>query len=246
MKEEKKLSRRDVIKSAGLVSGGMILGHLVSCVSNSSTQALSSASVEILELRTSRCSGCGQCVEACPYEDVLKVVEKGKQMVGRCNSCGTCYEVCPLRAVHHTGTGKHLIEEKTVLYNLSRCIGCMRCLEVCPVEAIAANELEKKVEVDLAACIGCGNCLDPCPTMALHGLGMAPEPRIDYEACSSEACKSITGGTVFCVENCPQNAIGLIPLVKRNRQCPNREECKAACISACPYDALFLVEMDER
>ncbi len=49
----------------------------------------------------SRCIGCGSCVESCPEEDVLKVVDGRARLVNaaHCVGHGRCKTVCPTQAI---------------------------------------------------------------------------------------------------------------------------------------------------
>jgi heterodisulfide reductase subunit A len=46
-----------------------------------------------------RCAGCGQCVEACPYDAIQ--IENGVASVNvyNCKGCGTCAGTCPNKAM---------------------------------------------------------------------------------------------------------------------------------------------------
>jgi ferredoxin-type protein NapH len=48
------------------------------------------------------CSGCGECSQACPVEEVLvpALADGARQVVsGDCTRCGDCIDVCPTRAL---------------------------------------------------------------------------------------------------------------------------------------------------
>jgi heterodisulfide reductase subunit A len=53
----------------------------------------------IAEVNTARCSGCGQCAEACPYDAID--LETGVARVNGylCKGCGTCTATCPNKAI---------------------------------------------------------------------------------------------------------------------------------------------------
>lgn len=58
--------------------------------------------MEKVELSTSRCKGCGYCVNACPTKAITRAGvknSKGYEVVAvdqeKCVQCGTCYTVCP-------------------------------------------------------------------------------------------------------------------------------------------------------
>jgi NAD-dependent dihydropyrimidine dehydrogenase PreA subunit len=48
---------------------------------------------------TEKCSGCGECAEACPLDaialkDNVAVVDEGT-----CGDCGACVDVCPTESI---------------------------------------------------------------------------------------------------------------------------------------------------
>jgi heterodisulfide reductase subunit A len=54
-----------------------------------------------------RCTWCGKCLEACPY-DAIEEIESGSRQVARviktaCKGCGGCVPVCPVDAVDLQG-----------------------------------------------------------------------------------------------------------------------------------------------
>jgi heterodisulfide reductase subunit A len=46
-----------------------------------------------------RCAGCGQCVEACPYDAIQLVKGVASVSIYNCKGCGTCAGTCPNKAM---------------------------------------------------------------------------------------------------------------------------------------------------
>jgi NAD-dependent dihydropyrimidine dehydrogenase PreA subunit len=54
----------------------------------------------MIKIKTERCTGCGNCVEVCPFH-VLEI-ENGKTVAVNtksCVGCGACMTVCPNNAI---------------------------------------------------------------------------------------------------------------------------------------------------
>jgi dihydroorotate dehydrogenase subfamily 1 len=49
---------------------------------------------------TEKCSGCGTCVETCPY-DAIRLDSDGKAKISmkKCDNCGLCHSICPSDAI---------------------------------------------------------------------------------------------------------------------------------------------------
>jgi ferredoxin-type protein NapF len=131
------------------------------------------------------CTGCGDCVGACP-EGIVALDEKNRAIVdfqrgaGLCSFCGACADVChePIFAARAT----------TAPWTLKVTIGddcltregvmCQTCKDACGDGAIrfvyAAGRIAEP-QVDLERCTGCGACVAPCPASAIviHGSGAA-------------------------------------------------------------------------
>jgi heterodisulfide reductase subunit A len=104
---------------AGTCQAPMDIGEACSAAQAASAKAVSLLARGYVELDPfvaqvdpARCSGVGQCVEACPVEDAIVLVDTKKegQTVKRarvnpalCTGCGICVAVCPDNAVDING-----------------------------------------------------------------------------------------------------------------------------------------------
>jgi len=182
------------------------------------------------------CMGLGSCERSCPFDavhvgdDGLAHVDRG-----RCTGCGNCVDACPKRIidlmpaselVYVRCTNPH--KGKAVKEVCSRgCIGCRRCEKTCPFEAIAMDrdlaridpakctscglcatvcptgniddlvEVRYRARIDEGTCIGCTKCVKACPVEAISGEKKQPHG-VDPEKCIS--CYQ-------CIEVCPVHAI---------------------------------------
>lgn len=58
---------------------------------------------EKISIDKQKCSGCGSCVEICPYRLITLTDNKAEPLSEKCFSCGHCYAVCPTGAVQVEG-----------------------------------------------------------------------------------------------------------------------------------------------
>ena len=76
------------------------------CVDACAEHALSKF-VECVELDRSKCSGCGDCVDACPFDAIHIDVADG--LARKCDLCGgvpVCVEHCQKRALSYDQEGR--------------------------------------------------------------------------------------------------------------------------------------------
>jgi heterodisulfide reductase subunit A len=69
----------------------------------------------VAEVDREKCSGCGECILACPYNAIELVEEEGQRAYARvnvalCQGCGTCVGACLAKAI----TGHHFTDEALV------------------------------------------------------------------------------------------------------------------------------------
>ena len=51
------------------------------------------------EVNTAQCSGCGACIEICPFNAICMIDEKAQVNTAQCRACGKCLDVCPHDAI---------------------------------------------------------------------------------------------------------------------------------------------------
>jgi ferredoxin-type protein NapF len=132
-------------------------------------------------LRADLCTGCGDCVSACP-EHIVTLDEKSRAIVdfrrgaGLCSFCGACADVCSepvfvaaaARAATPPWTLKISIGDDCLTRDG---VMCQTCKDACGDGAIrfvyAAGRIPEPL-VDVDRCTGCGACVAPCPASAIE------------------------------------------------------------------------------
>lgn len=73
--------------------GGSIKNVAMGCVTKESKAAQHRANRAIIDI--SKCNGCGQCIEACPFKALSLVEEKMVRDDEKCMDCSHCLYLCP-------------------------------------------------------------------------------------------------------------------------------------------------------
>jgi ferredoxin-type protein NapF len=125
-----------------------------------------------------KCTGCGECVSACP-EQILKTdARKLAQVdfsVGECTFCGDCVSVCKDAALVRTDLNvpwslNVSIDGKCLPFSG---VECRICEDQCEPRALRFRLTAGGVSIpqfDDTLCTGCGACVAPCPVDAISIL----------------------------------------------------------------------------
>lgn len=112
------------------------------------------------------CTGCGDCVRACPYN--LIQIQQQKAVLEldymSCDLCGQCAMHCSQNALNiafkkDTELRPHFSNDCLIKKNQS----CTVCQEKCPQQAISDN-----LTVNNELCNGCGECKISCFLSAIQ------------------------------------------------------------------------------
>jgi len=153
--EEKKFTRKDILKMGGVAALGLLVSSLPKKDAIASIKKLSGRRMAMV-IDLNKCTGCHACSVSCKSEfDVplgvwrswVKVEEKGTFPHTRrlflpklCNHCENppCKKVCPSGATKKRDDGVVWVDEKI-------CIGCKLCIAACPYKARFSHPQKKVV-----------------------------------------------------------------------------------------------------
>jgi len=197
-----------------------------------------------LHLFTSRCAGCGICVDACPKEaiqlgmvgaSIRGLIEDAPIFIDpiQCSYCGVCVILCPYYALRleiddkprlpileHGGFPTY---DAIAEIDLEKCIRCTICYEVCPNDAI----------------------INDIPIFEGRGKGYLPrqnaiDAKTTFVLDKDKCC--ICG---ICSSLCPAITQKRVPFSAEKIRSEgeilwNEELCDACqiCVEACPYKAI--------
>lgn len=124
----------------------------------------------------SACTGCGDCVTACPAAIVATGAGGYPEIrlaEGECTFCGRCAESCSAGVFdlarpafrHAIAIGGNCLSKTGT--------ECRSCQDACPQAAIRFRPRLGGIavpELDGDLCTGCGACLAPCPVDAIRAV----------------------------------------------------------------------------
>jgi len=123
-----------------------------------------------------RCTKCGDCLPACPYESIKKDPATGYPVLfaneSACYLCDDfpCIAACETDALLLVADRTEVRMGMAVI-SRADCTadqGCRFCLAKCPVEALSVDFTDPYPVVDEGKCVGCGICEQVCSTVNDH------------------------------------------------------------------------------
>jgi len=119
------------------------------------------------------CTGCGECVVACPHGSIRVFKENETPVVypdeKPCYLCDAfpCIAACEPEALQPVGT-VNAVAMGIAVVSQRLCTsgqGCNACVAQCPTRAIDMDFASMSIRVDGNLCVGCGICEYTCKTV---------------------------------------------------------------------------------
>jgi formate dehydrogenase iron-sulfur subunit len=187
--EQKLLTRREVLRLAGVSVGGLVLRPISDLVSGDVGGIVAGNTAAMLYDAT-KCVGCRTCEAACRERNNLPPEpEPPSDLTARTWTLIKQYQ-----------------DDSVKSFRKYQCMHCEHpaCVSVCPVQAL--HKLEKgPVVYDSKKCIGCRYCMAACPFHV---------PRIDWDKtlpvitkCDFCADRIVVGLMPACAAACPVEAL---------------------------------------
>jgi tetrathionate reductase subunit B len=153
-----------------------------------------------LIIDTTKCTGCGACIEACRQRNKLpeglsyiRRIVKGNErnpwfLMVQCQHCANppCATVCPTHATYRREDGVVLIDPRL-------CVGCKYCIQACPYQARIFDEkrgVADKCWLCLPWVLGGGlpACVEACiPGARIFGRADDPQSEVAQLIASGRA-----------------------------------------------------------
>lgn len=120
-----------------------------------------------------RCTRCGDCAKACPYESIKFDSRDGSPVIFPdqipCYLCGDfpCIAACrteallPIQDREHANMGLAVVAHRDCTAGQ----GCNACVSQCPVNALRMDFEQFRIVVIQDRCVGCGICEQTCKTV---------------------------------------------------------------------------------
>ncbi len=162
-----------------------------------------------------KCTGCGNCVAACPV-NIIELVSKDMKVHVRCSShdkgaaakkvckvaciaCQLCVKKCPHDAI--------TMDDNLAVIDYAKCTNCGICAAVCPTHAIVDEVKARPKAVIGSKCEGVGKCKEVCPVKAIQG-----EPGEQHDIIREKCI-----GCGLCMAACPTKAVSMVGALGHQR-----------------------------
>lgn len=137
------------------------------------------------------CLGCGDCVDACPFDAIHMNAASGLPEVdeAKCTACSACVKACPKDIIEIRPQGKRSRRIYVQCVNKDKgavtrkacsvgCIGCGKCAKACPFEAVLLGNNLAYIEPN--KCKSCRKCEEVCPQNTIIALNFpARKPKVE-------------------------------------------------------------------
>ncbi len=224
----KKVSRRDFLQKAALVSGGCVTFLLLGpgAEGGASTASIGGVPLEDYDwnehrwaylVDTTKCIGCGMCVKACKAENLVpdgyvrtwvERYEIGEPSHEKGEKSRNSNVDSPAGALYGFAENVSPMKIMKSFFVPKICNHCEKppCVQVCPVGATYRTR-DGVVLVDKNHCVGCAYCVQACP----YGARFITHDKKALNTGTAQKCtlcyhRLVKGRSTACVEACPVGA----------------------------------------
>jgi RnfABCDGE-type electron transport complex B subunit len=133
------------------------------------------------------CLGLGTCVSACKFGAISVVDGVALVDHERCTGCLNCVKACPrniIQPVTYDADVNVCCSSKEKGVSLRKvcdigCLGCRLCEKICKYGAIKIND--NLADIDHAKCTSCGDCAEKCPRKLIIDANLDRGPITEQE-----------------------------------------------------------------
>ena len=115
------------------------------------------------------CLGFGTCTQVCKFDAIRVVNGAARVDADKCTGCMQCVEACPRKVIIPVTYNTDIVVACSNLERGANtrkvcdigCVGCHLCEKICEYDAI--HVVNNLATVDYSKCVSCGSCAAVCP-----------------------------------------------------------------------------------
>ena len=127
------------------------------------------------------CLGFGTCVSVCKFDAIHVINGVARVDAEKCTGCMQCVEACPRKVItpvtYHTDIVIACSNHQRGAYTRQvcdlGCVGCHLCEKQCDYDAI--HVINNLAVIDYSKCVSCGRCAAVCPRNLISDSNLRPD-----------------------------------------------------------------------